>query len=275
MQFTVPDGMFTYDNNCFLYHVLLIFRWLALMEHATMPFTVTSTGMHFTAPRLFLVASDAYKRITPTEPSAIGEKNDALVSLVFSVASLEAFFNELPELLADPPELFNQLPPEIIAMTDGIRNIESDKGSVEQKFKLAFEKLSGHECDKGASPYQDLSSLIEVRNGLVHMKPDKFSGQAEGGGTLAMGASPRIISRLRSKGILADAEMTLPVNHDAGVQTLVQVPLPWHDQISTYKAAKWACNTAADVVNNILAIFPDIPHKHNLMNTYSRFQRLS
>lgn len=232
--------------------------------------------MHFTAPILFLVARDAYKRITPTAPSSAGGRHDALVSIVFSVASLEAFFNELSEFLADPPELFNQLPPEIIDMINGLRTIESDKGSVGQKFKLAFEKLSGHVCDKGASPYQDLSLLIAVRNGLVHMKPDKFSGEAEGGGILAMGPSPLIIARLRAKGVLADAEMPFPVNHDAGIQTMVLFPLPWHHQVSTCKAAEWACNTAAEVVNNILAIFPDIPpHRHNLMTTYSRFQRVN
>lgn len=233
------------------------------------------TGMHLNAPILFWVAKDAYERIPAAGPTTTSTKRDALVSIVFSVASVEAFFNELPEFLADPPELLTQLPPEVITIIDGVRKIEIDKGSVEQKYLLAYSVLSGHACDKGAPPYQDFSLLIEARNGLMHMKPTKFSGETEIGGTLATRPSPRIMAKLRSKGILAASEIHLTLNHDANVETTVLFPLPWHDQISTRKAAYWACNTAADVVNKIFAILPDGPHKHNLVNFYTSFKRLS
>ncbi len=70
-----------------------------------MDLQVVSTGKSLSAATLFRVARTSCERLIAVSPPTAGEKDDALVSIVFSAASIEAFFNELPELLSFSPNL--------------------------------------------------------------------------------------------------------------------------------------------------------------------------
>jgi hypothetical protein len=65
------------------------------------------------------------------------------------------------------------------------------QGFYELKYLLSYSILSGRPCNKGGSPYQDFSLLIEARNLLRHMKPSDFSGEAKPDRTLPMKPTPR------------------------------------------------------------------------------------
>lgn len=156
--------------------------------------------------------------------------------------------------------------------------LEANKGSINLKYLLAYSILSGSRCNKGGQPYQDFVLLIEARNGLMHMKPNDFSVEARPGGT-PMEQDLKFIRRVRALGILDASQPILPFTNvnatqsDASLQ--IPIPLPLNFQIATGAAACWACNTAADVVDSILKVTPDGPHKPNLVELCKTFKRLS
>jgi hypothetical protein len=57
---------------------------------------ITFTGRHIGAPILFRVAKkNACERLSNAESSTFGGKDDALVAIIFSAVSIEAFFNAI------------------------------------------------------------------------------------------------------------------------------------------------------------------------------------
>ncbi len=48
-----------------------------------------------------------------------------------------------------------------------------------EKFEFALLLKSAPAFDRGGSPYQDVSTIIRLRNGLMHFKPEWFSAQEE------------------------------------------------------------------------------------------------
>lgn len=240
---------------------------------------VTSTFKTFSAPTLFRIAQTACELLNEVHSPTSGGNDNALVSIVFSAASVEAFFNELPELLSSHPELLKDELPQVSTFVKLADEIESSKGSIKLKYLLAYSILSGQPCEKGDPPYQNLSLLIEARNGLMHMKPSNSSGEAKPDGTLVMGPTPKILERFRALSIMDVSETSLSVPIMDATQTThsvqVSIPLPWIHRIATQAAASWACNTAVDVVDSILKVVPDGPHKPNLLEICKVFKHRS
>ena len=81
------------------------------------------------------------------------------------------------------PELLKDESPQVLTYVRLADEIETNKGSMKLKYLLSYSILSGRPCNKGGSPYQDFSLLIEARNLLMHMKPSDFSGAAKPDGT--------------------------------------------------------------------------------------------
>lgn len=239
-----------------------------------MDLQVKATGKFISAATLFRIASSARERLNEVHSPTVGGKDDALVSIVFSAASIEAFFNELPELLSSFPELLKDELPQVPTFVTLASEIEGNKGSIKLKYVLALSILSGQPCDKSGRIYQNFSLLIEVRNSVMHMKPSDFSGEAKLDGTLKMGPPPKILEKIRALGIMDTSEPSIPLPTTDTTPIQLHVPLPWNYRISTQAAATWACNTAVDVVDSILKVVPDGPHKPNLLVLCKGFKRI-
>lgn len=244
-----------------------------------MDVAVTAAGKSLSAATLFRVAKSACERLKEVTSSTSGGKEDALVSIVFSAATLEAFLNELPALLSAFPEFLKDEQPQVPTFVKLADEVESGKGSIKLKYVLAYSVLSGKPCDKTVNPYQDFSLLIEARNSLMHRKPRDFSGEAKADRTLVMGPPEMLMKRFRALGIMDTSEPSIPVpTMDATENiTLIEmaIPLPWDHRIATQAAAFWACNVASDVVDSILKIVPDGPHKPNLLTLCTGFRRIT
>lgn len=240
---------------------------------------VKGMGKVLSAAALFRVAKTACERLDQAGSPTSGGKDDALVSIVFSAASIEAFLNELPELLSAFPELLKDEPPQISTFVRLADEIETNKSSIKLKYVLAYSVLSGQPFDKSGQPYQNFSLLIEVRNGLMHMKPTDFSGEAKPDGTLVMGPTPKIIEKFRALGIMdiSEPSISLPIVNATQTTTplRVDIPLPWNYRIATQAAAFWACNVASEVVDSILKVVPAGPHKPNLSELCKAFKRIT
>jgi hypothetical protein len=151
------------------------------------------------APTLISIAVDSAKRIAGA-PRAGGHK-EALVSVVFAAASLEAFLNESVYLA----ENTRGAPPIVSAFAQVMADAEESKVQLQSKFQLGNLVLTGKTYDKGTTPYQDFSDLIAVRNSLMHGKSNELFLTIDGKpGALLNPVA--VIDRLNSKNILHEAQ---------------------------------------------------------------------
>ena len=229
---------------------------------------ISAQGKLLSADRLYFVAKNAYERLKVFSSSTSGGKDDALVVLLFCAAALEAFLNELPELLSMFPAPSASEPPQIASYVDLAEEVEANNGSTKLKYLIAYSILSGQPCKKGESPYQDFSLLVDIRNELLHAKPRNVSSKTKPDGTIEFGPQHKILARLRDKDILDTSQPTfdIPVTNPQGaiVTRPTPIPLPWHHRVATRAAANWACETVATVVESLLKVVPNSQNKANV-----------
>jgi hypothetical protein len=99
---------------------------------------------------------------------------------VFSaVASLEVTINELfIDARHGDPHTFKGAKPEFaLLLAEVWEGIESN--STLAKYQTALILARKPQFDRGASPYQEAASLIQLRNALVHYKPEWDTDQRE------------------------------------------------------------------------------------------------
>jgi hypothetical protein len=113
------------------------------------------------SPTLFSIAVDSAKRIAGA-PRAGGHQ-EALVSVVFAAASLEAFLNESVYLA----ENIRGGPPIVSAFAQVMADAEESKVQIQSKFQLGSLVLTSKTYEKGVAPYQDFSDLFALRNLLM------------------------------------------------------------------------------------------------------------
>ncbi|MEP6776004.1 MAG: hypothetical protein ABJA50_10445 [Chloroflexota bacterium] len=249
-----------------------------------MPFQ--SYGATLNAPVLYEVACTACKSL-PTEDSATSGTPsinlNALVPIVFSAAAIEAFLNELPGFLSRFPELLHRDPSQVadyVKKGNALINERGSCGSTQNKYVVAHSILSGRDCVKSDAAYEHFELLFAARDGLLHAKSISFSGEADpSDGRLDIEMPERLLGRFRSLNILNNSPHSFPIPGAGAPGTTPDLqtvaPIAWILQIANHKAACWACKTAADVVDGIVSIVPEGPHKDDLSTTYKCFRRMS
>jgi len=195
-------------------------------------------GFLLNSNRLYKIAKDAYYKAK--QGFAIHTQYDTLVAIVFAALSLEAFINELGSLAMDAQVNGNNenFLADLVNAIDESRISNPKDKTTQAKFFNAINALS-QEFDKGKRPYQDFADLFTLRNCLVHPKPeDRLEIDQDNNWTYS---ERKIIDRLRSKNILSD------LSSDKSLLQLISNP----------KAAKWACDIAAEMVIAILDKIPE------------------
>ena len=233
------------------------------------------------APTLFSIAVNSARRITAIRRA--GGQPDALVSVVFAAASLEAFLNESAYLAeASLKRKTRELkrghrvdmePPIVSAFAQVMKVAEESKVQIRSKFQLAHLALTGKPFEKGGAPYQNFSDLIEVRNLLMHGKSDETFLNIDGKPSVL---NPVINKKLASKKILHDLSPDqkgyLGQVGDTGLMDLIDldeikeipqkspesgVMARWSFVIGTRAVAEWACSSAALMVTDLIAKAPN------------------
>jgi hypothetical protein len=190
---------------------------------------------------LFSVAVSAHDRLKSAPADKIGGQNDALVAILFSAATLEAFVMELALMAESDSALFGHKPLQSVAAV--LDETENSRGSIRLKFLLAKVILGGETYDKGAQPYQDFDTLFAMRDAIIHMKPEKITGEPH-----------KILQRLRAKDLCEDAEPGVTAS--------------WLGQISTRAVARWACNVVVEMVESLKACLPAESQKIPLLSLF-------
>jgi len=183
-------------------------------------------GFFLNSRILFRVAVSAYERLKSAPADKAGGQNDALIAILFSAATLEAFVSELALMARSDAALFGHKPLQSVATV--LDEAETSRGSVRLKFLLAKAVLDGEIYDKGSQPYQDFYTLLAIRDAIIHMKPEEITG-----------APHKLLQRLRARDLCADAQPSVNAS--------------WLSQISTRAVARWACNTVAAMVESLKA----------------------
>jgi hypothetical protein len=233
------------------------------------------------APTLFSIAVDSAKRIAG--PSRTGGHNEALVSVVFAAASLEAFLSESAYLAetslqrkARDLRLGHRVDAEpaiVSVFSQVMEEAEESRVQIQSKFQLAHLVLTGTAYDKGGAPYQDFSDLIAVRNLLMHGKSNENFLTIDGKLTVLNPAS--IIERLASKNILHEPSPGqkgfMTVLGDTALADLIlldeidKIPRKspasgvmarWTFVIGTRAVAEWACTGAAQMATYLMEKAP-------------------
>jgi hypothetical protein len=185
---------------------------------------------------LYGLAKRAYERTVAASDRA-PQQHDALSAIILSVVSLEAFIGELEVAT----RFFAPHAPEAAsrnrgrALVDALELIEEGKGQLTLKFQIAKFILTGKPYETGTRPYQHFDLLLDVRNGLIHPKP--FAVKTDDSGSL-MDPFRKFREKLRSLEITAE----IPGEN---------VVAPLSTWVQTKAAARWACNTAAEMAHSL------------------------
>jgi len=181
---------------------------------------------------IFELALEAAKRINA--PRREGGKRDALVSVVFAAVSLEAFLNELIELAQDFANYQNALP-SISAFAQLMPQLS--RLPIVLRFQMAHWMLTGGPYDTNSQSFQALTLLFQIRNDLLHFKPDPLT---EGGEPKPTHTT---LGKLLSKHILNDS--LAPESNRS-----------WIQEVGTKAVAEWACNAASLVAAELVSKLP-------------------
>lgn len=189
---------------------------------------IQPTGMVHSAANLLELARAAYVDI-PQEMGELGAgSRNAIVAIVFCAITLEGFINELVATARLPVQ---DQPEAVKSFAELGMEFDTLRASTEGKFHLARIVFTGQAWDRGAFPYQDFQLLIDLRDALVHHKPELWEGRFR---------PHRVLEKLRSKNITAITEWEQPLS----------------TMVSTRAAARWACNTAISMIQATLDVVP-------------------
>ena len=193
-----------------------------------------ATITFFSAAHLFSIAQAAVARLKDVPPRESGNP-DACVAILFSSAALEAFANEVGYIARGPV----WTDPEIKSLGHLFEELEMS-ASIQSKFLLLRALLAKKPYDKGASPYQDFSLLIALRNELVHRKAEQYEVDL----FQAPLSTNALLERLRSKNITAEPRTNRP--QVWGLFLAIETPA----------VARWAVSAAAAMIKDIAAAAP-------------------
>lgn len=158
-----------------------------------------------------------------------------LDAYIMSATALEAFINE--RIAINLQIVTNRIAMEL---ADSVE--KSSKKILEMlkeqdlvtKYRMMPILLWQKSFDESRSPFQDFTSLVSIRNDIIHYKMPFYDEQCK---------RPKWVKRLEEKGILLPYPVVRP-----------PAPIPdegyrvWIDEICTLKGAKWAYNTSCRMI---------------------------
>jgi hypothetical protein len=183
-----------------------------------------------------------------------GDGKSAITAVVFSVAWLEAYVNEVVYTVLNLP-----IEPEygaVVRLSQVLSAAESSgrNENLLRRIRLIGTVLSDAPVDIGQSPWQDLAVLIAIRNSLIHNRPESFEIERAAREPHAPPRTkqyPRQVVELLNRGLLDQptSEVFLTITGS------IQVPA----------VADWAYKTAKAAVLEIARWFPHQYAEHSMV----------
>ena len=186
--------------------------------------------LHHSGHLIFL-ARRAYER-------SISDPSDALSSIMMSAISLECFINEFSGRLQQ--ERFKENP-ELIRVAFILKTLEESKATLLAKVEAITFLLTGAEAKKGELPYQDVAFLMQLRNALIHRKPEKVEWDFDKPNKKY--EPHKYVQYLINRKVI---EAPMPTN-----------PPVWSQYIVSPNVARWAHNTVVEMIHHVTSLIPE------------------
>lgn len=183
----------------------------------------------FTSRSLLKVAKKAANR-------AKTERDQTLVAILFSAATVEGFVNDIMELTqfmrSDNDE-------KVRTLGELLSEAEEQKAQTALKLQLISAVFRGTPLERGEKLYQDFNLLFKLRNSLVHLRPEYADSSLFG-------------PRTRRKHKPTDELVARRIISAKSVNPTQN----WIEQISVPEVAIWAYTTAGDIAKAIFEMIP-------------------
>jgi hypothetical protein len=184
---------------------------------------------YYSTGRLFSIAKEAYKR---SEENAINNiSDDALVAIIFATSTLEAFMSQTVSTMKSWAHLHSKF--ELFANLIGELDSKEAGASLKIKYNMAHWIICDKPFDRSSEPYQSFDLLVNLRNMLIHLKPDKMASKK----------IDKLLRQLKAKKLISDYD---PMQR-----------MTWVFFVSTPIVAKWACDTTAKMIQEFWKHTPD------------------
>ncbi len=174
--------------------------------------------------------------------------NDATAALLLAAAAIEGFINEVMDVRGVrtmPMEIAEQGGYErYVEAGRVVEVIERSKGQTELKYMMASQVLSGRMFDRGSAPLQDVTTLFDLRNMIMHLKPVAQDVKLVDGNRISSAMPPKIRT-LQTRGLARCTEGE-----------------SWFGVLQTYEMAAWACETARGIMRATIAMLPPGYHQN-------------
>jgi len=178
-----------------------------------------------------------------------GSAAQAIVAITFAAIGLEAFVNEIIERVAvDQLETESSELARLRALI-GACGLSSRTASLATKIEVTYAALTDHPIARGDQPYQDFELLTEVRNFVVHDRPESISFSSTGG---REGPPHRVVRRLASRGVI-------PLPNE------VEVSQGAWSSLADPRVARWAFDAALAMATFLAEAFPKRHWKERLL----------
>ncbi|MCF7689157.1 MAG: hypothetical protein K9M98_11240 [Cephaloticoccus sp.] len=189
------------------------------------------------------IASPPLYRLAARARDQAGTDRDgrdaALVAITFSFIALEAAINDLTVLCGLPDLKRNA---DIIRKcAQVLAELDEKQESLPLKLSMLHAILADEPFDKGARPWQDLDSLIKLRNLVIHRRPAVaiFDPKAPFGLRLSQ---PKVLQALFGKKLISEDEATRQF---------------WSTGVQKKEVAAWAVATSVECFGAIVSLLPD------------------
>lgn len=204
----------------------------------------------FDSERLFGISQRAAEQSASTIP---GPNDSPIIATLFAAAALEGFVNELIEWAVlerertatrKARESFASVQDDFaVSLAMCLSTAEELRAKTEYKIQKISFMSTRKTMDKGGQPFQDYKLLFDLRDSIVHLKPEYF----EIGTDSKIGHSKhsKLVERLRQRKI--------PIS----VQSVDLDRLSWLEQISVPEVGKWAYNAAYFMTQHLVTELPD------------------
>ena len=191
----------------------------------TKGFMIMQNVTYFYTGQIFSIAKEAYNK-SISQSQLNKSSDDALVSIIFAVLTLESVMSQV----INTAKFFTEMSPKIDMFADFLKELDDARVSLKDKYFLAHWLLCEKKLNRDTKLYQDFSLLVDIRNALVHLKPDKVSVKNK---------IDNLLKRLNDRKLLSKGFVPA---YKSGMRA------HWVFYISNSNVAKWACNTAASMI---------------------------
>lgn len=170
------------------------------------------------------------------------DSTESIVALVFSAMSIEVLLNEIVEIASSQVRSIDQ-PEEVSMFAMVLSDLEKQRAQIDLKIQVGYYILTRRRLDKGSLPYQDFDLLIDIRNALVHKKPEKFELLLSTPIPDRKYKPHNFVKRLADRKVIP-----LPAVYE---------PPDWQMYVSCPEVADWSYYTALQMAKLLVSLFPE------------------